>query len=117
MKQIYQYRYYGTRNPKNQPANLDRRGLIYGTAFTDNGHVPILQLGIQALPGTQFYLNNSIEPITIGSTGIYELDLSGQSEITSVQFDYTAIDMIDDKDRGAGNAYLLIDIVYDGKGE
>jgi hypothetical protein len=37
--------------------------------------MPIVQLGIQSVPGTKFYLNGSNNPIIIGNTGIYELDL------------------------------------------
>lgn len=32
------------------------------------------KLGIQAPPGTKFYINSSTSPIMIGRTGIYELD-------------------------------------------
>ena len=32
------------------------------------------KLGIQAPPGTKFYINSSASPIMIGRTGIYELD-------------------------------------------
>ena len=37
----------------------------------------VIQIGIQAKPNTQFYFNGYIENvISIGATGIYELDLT-----------------------------------------
>jgi hypothetical protein len=59
------------------------------------------------LPGTKFYLNNGTTPIIIGSTGIYELDLEGLSEITALSFDGTSIETINSNN----NAYLLIDVI------
>ena len=47
---------------------------------------PIVQLGLQADPGTQFILNNS-GTITMGAYGIYELDLKdGIGKIISEYF-------------------------------
>jgi hypothetical protein len=63
------------------------------------------------LPGTKFYLNDGKTPIIIGSTGIYEIDLEGLSEITRLSFDKTSISLID---KNAG-AYLIIDLIYDNK--
>jgi hypothetical protein len=34
----------------------------------------VSHLGIQGEPGVVFYLNNGIDPITIGATGIYEIN-------------------------------------------
>jgi predicted nucleic acid-binding Zn-ribbon protein len=52
------------------------------------------QIGIQTMPGVKFYLNNSIEPIIVGSTGIYELNVENLTEITALSFDTTSINMI-----------------------
>lgn len=104
-KQIMQFRYYAEQNGKNQPKNLSQPKLTSGSIFSN--YYPITQLGIQALPGTKFYLNNSTTPIIIGSTGIYELDLEGLSEINSLSFDATSISSINKND----NAYLIIDII------
>ena len=116
MKQIYQYRYYGndkTNSKYNQPANITAAKLISGTIFTEGSpsKLPIVQLGIQALPGTKFYLNNSADPIIIGSTGIYELNVDGQAYINSISFDSGSINMINSGD--ILNAYLLVDIIYE----
>ena len=75
--------------------------------------MPILQLGIQALPGTKFYLNGSNNPIIIGNTGIYELDLQGLTEISSLSFEANSISLIN----GNANAYLIVDMIYDEDGE
>ena len=115
---IKQFRYYNDTNNlgKNSPsvitidgADVDVSyahyvsGAVFGECF------PVLQLGIQSLPGTKFYLNNGNDPIIIGSTGIYELDLEGQTEITQIQMDGGSMKTINDND----SAYLIIDIIYD----
>lgn len=111
-KQIQQIRYYGDKNfEKNYPKGITYRTLASGSAF--NNFIPAIQLGIQALPGTKFYLNNAINPIIIGYTGIYELDLNGLSEITSISFDGKSLQAISNND----NAYLIVDLIYeDGEG-
>ena len=115
---IKQFRYYNDTNNlgKNSPsvitidgADVDVSyahyvsGAVFGECF------PVLQFGIQSLPGTKFYLNNGNDPIVIGSTGIYELDLEGQTEITQIQMDGGSMKTINDND----SAYLIIDIIYD----
>lgn len=121
---IKQYRYYADAvknstngNEKNQPREIADEsggyiptsynhyvsGLVFGDTF------PVLQLGVQALPGTKFYLNNALEPVMIGSTGIYELDLEGQTEITNITFDHDSMVLIRDNN----NAFLIVDIIYD----
>ena len=108
-KQIMQFRYYGENNIKNQPKGLNSAKLSRGSAFADC--LPITQLGIQTLPGTEFYLNNSVTPVLVGSTGIYELDLEGLSAITALHFDKVSLQAISSN----VNAYLIIDIIYDSK--
>ena len=115
---IKQFRYYHDTNNlgKNSPsvitidgADVDVSyahyvsGAVFGECF------PVLQFGIQSLPGTKFYLNNGNDPIITGSTGIYELDLEGQTEITQIQMDGGSMKTINDND----SAYLIIDIIYD----
>lgn len=104
-KQIMQFRYYSEESPQNQPKDINKGKLVKGSVFAN--YLPITQLGIQALPGTKFYLNNSITPILIGSTGIYELDLEGLSEITDLHFDASSIESINKNN----NAYLIIDVI------
>ena len=113
-KKVYQFRYYTDESSNNQPNddnNNLRTKLQNGTIF--DGYFPIIQLGIQALPGTKFYLNKAITPIVIGSTGIYELDLEGYAEITGLNFAQESLDLIDKNP----NAYLIIDIIYEDREE
>ena len=77
------------RADKNQPFDLTYAKLVDGSVFDTPSCYPIVQLGIQTLPGTKFYLNNSIEPIIVGYTGIYELDLDNQTEIFKLTFNNT----------------------------
>ena len=113
-KQVKQFRFY-SENTKflenNYPSNINHNNLITGNIFVD--YMPITQLGIQALPGTKFYLNNSDNPIIIGHTGIYEIELNGASEIIALRFDFKSIQAIENND----NAYLIIDMIYEGEGE
>ena len=104
---IMQFRYYGEKVSNNQPSNISASNLASGHIFS--GYLPITQLGIQTLPGTKFYLNNSIYPVVIGSTGIYELDLKGVTQITEIHFDKRSLNLINENN----NAYLIIDIIAD----
>ena len=113
-KKIKQFRYYAENdtntNPnytRNFPSSISYRNLVSGSIFATS--TPIVQLGIQALPGTRFYLNGNNNPIIIGNTGIYELDLQGQGEITALSFEATSIQAIRDNEY----AYLIVDIIYE----
>ena len=114
---VKQYRYYNDSPDSvthNQPEYLSDgvtatkyshfvSGEVFGTCY------PVLQLGIQALPGTKFYLNEATDPIIVGNTGIYELDLGGDTEISKIQFEARSMRLIRDNQ----NAYLIVDIIYD----
>lgn len=108
-KKIMQFRYYGdvAESNKNQPANISKQSLASGSIFSD--YLPIIQLGIQSVPGTKFYLNNGTTPIIIGSTGIYELDLDGVSSITQLSFDPSSLAALDTN----LNGHLIVDIICD----
>lgn len=110
MKRVKQFRYYevpSQTNQKNQPSNLNISQLTSGSIFEP--YQPIVQLGIQSLPGTKFYLNGSNNPVILGTTGIYELDLYGLAEITSIFFDGNSIDAI----AKTPSASLIVDIIYE----
>jgi hypothetical protein len=109
MKQIKQFRYYGSMSDRNYPTSLSYGELRVGNIFKNLGVVT--HLGIQAAPGTLFYLNNGTHPIRVGSTGIYELDLEGMGQISAIRFEKSTLDLIEDGTNG-----LLIDIVYEGAG-
>lgn len=106
-RRIGQIRYFGEKNPQNYPSNINMLRLRTGTAFTQV--YPIIQLGIQTLPGTKVYVNNHTTPVIIGATGIYELDVDGLSNITDIQFDDASLKTIANND----NAYVIIDYVYE----
>ena len=108
-KHIMQFRYYNDeQGNNNQPEDLNAESLNKGTIFAK--YLPFTQLGIQALPGTRFFLNDNIEgPVIIGSTGIYELELEGISKISSLKFDSKSLKLIADNP----NAFLIIDVLYE----
>ena len=109
-KNIMQFRYYGDNQNQNYPltpTKISRANLSSGNIFSN--YYPITQLGIQALPGTKFYLNNGLTPIIIGATGIYELDLEGLTQINQIKFDPKSLALIDPN---TNHAYLIVDIVY-----
>lgn len=122
-KKITQLRFFGDSNgylntsdrsviyhqmDENQPNSLSSLDLSSGDAFVD--FTPIVQLGIQALPGTKFNLNANLDPIVIGVSGMYELDLTNSSAVlTSLTFEKDSLDQIDKNPDG----YLIVDIVYE----
>lgn len=114
-KRIMQFRYYSDKDDKknNQPLGVTKKdfsGVSNGYTIFDD-YKTITQLGIQALPGTRFYLNNNSEgPIVIGSTGIYELELEGISSIEALRFETKSLNEIESNP----NVGLIIDIVYEG---
>ena len=107
-KHVMQFRYYEYNHTNNLPVELNAGQLVNGTVFAK--YLPFTQLGIQALPGTRFYLNDNIEgPVIVGSTGIYELELEGISKISSLKFDSKSLKLIADNP----NAFLIIDVIYE----
>ena len=84
---------------------ITRDGLITGSAFTD--YFPLSQLGVRALPGTKFYVNGTNNPVIIGFTGMFELDLSNGGSISSLAFDGQSLLEIERND----SAYLVIDML------
>lgn len=105
-KHVQQFRYYSEDNPNNTP-NTTIATLQSGSVFKDT--TPILQLGIQSLPGTQFIINSSRDPIIIGSTGIYEIDFSDEIRIDTLSFTTASLYKIGNLD----NACLIVDIIYE----
>ena len=107
-KKIIQFRYFGENNSKNYPATINASNLASGTVF--DGYMPIIKLGIQALPGFKFRLNANLDNIIVGGIGMYELDLTNSSGyITSINCNDVSLDLINkEKD-----AYLIIDLMYE----
>lgn len=134
-KRVTQIRFYGNGDERNWPKSLTGQMLINGKAFAN--YSPIIQLGIQSSAisyedGTsyppRFYINGST-PIQIGSTGIYELDLTGLAVISSLKFDKDFIDQISAYNKHVANveagqpvpvdkyvdakARVFVDLVYE----
>lgn len=108
---VVQYRYYGEGNENNYPKDASATSFVNGSAFL---HMPILQLGIQTLPGVKIHINSQTStPVIIGATGIYELDLSNNVEINSLYIDAFSMENI----QSNPNSYLIIDTVYESEGE
>ena len=88
-KYLMQFRYYGNSSDgKNYPSSITKNSLISGSYFISYkpNATSIASLGIQTLPGVKFYLNNSqVDPIIIGPSGIYELGIDENYEITGLQ--------------------------------
>ena len=108
VRKIQQIRYY----PKgigSFPDGLTASSLINGNAFAS--YKPIVQLGIQTMPGVKFYLNGGTNEIIVGSTGIYELNVEDSASLTMLSFNANSLKMIDE----SGTGYLIVDILYDSQ--
>lgn len=113
-RKVKQFRYYSTDHPQNQGSNtskINRSNLRSGAIFSN--HYPIVQLGIQTLPGVKFYLNKATTPIVIGYTGIYDLELDGVTQITHLCFAEDSLQMLESN----ADSYLIIDIIHEGEGD
>lgn len=109
---ITQFRYYAEDNENNYP--LENSWASYCTQETFKKYSPITQLGIQALPGTRFYINSGITPIIIGSTGVFELNVTNTAaSITGLRIDQASMETI----KNLPNGYLIIDLVYGEQGD
>lgn len=115
MKYIKQFRYYGDNDSRNYPYFANYYGTLVGGNILHN-YGAVSHLGVQGMPGTKFYLNNSPFPITIGRTGIYELDLEGMGQITAIRFDRDSVEMYRNPSSPADEVRLLVDIIYEGAG-
>ena len=109
MKKIMQFRYDSPTSQENYP-KYENYNLVLANENIFNNYKSITQIGIQAPPGVKFYLNKSSNPITIGKTGIYELDLTGMGFISAIRFSSPELATFIDADN---TARLLIDIIYE----
>lgn len=107
-KYVNQIRYYGDGNVKNSASNITLQTLQSGSAFHNT--FPIVQLGVQTLPGMKIYINNHTNPVIVGQTGIYELNVDGISYITDLRFDGSTLKIINDNQK---NTYLIVDYLYE----
>lgn len=105
-KKLKQFRWYKDDDSKNFPSDGTKEGYATGSVFA--GVYPIAQLGIQALPGTEFYLNGSVKPIIIGASGIYDLDVKNGARVTGLSFSNQALTRIGENP----TSYLIVDVLY-----
>ena len=107
---IKQFRYYGDDHPDNYPTGLKAGHLINGKAFSNV--TPIIQLGIQYAKEApiRFYINESTNPILSHPYGLFELDLTGRSQVLSLKFDER--DLKDEWVKAKNP--IIIDVVYVG---
>lgn len=107
-KKVKQYTYY---NPNLRGSN-DTSPSDFIAGIGEGG---ISQLGIQTLPGTKILINtgnsttNETSYITVGQTGIFELDVTNLTPITSVQVLPSSMKNIITNPVG----YIIIDTVYE----
>lgn len=111
MRKVEQVRFYTQDDKRNQPVGIKMNRLVSGSIFS--GKYPIVQLGIQTLPGVKFYLNNSTSPIIIGYTGIYDIELNGLTEINHLCFDAESMNLIN----ANRDSYLIVDFIYEAQEE
>lgn len=108
-KKVKQYTYY---NPNLRDSN-DTSPSQFISGIKPGGGIS--QLGIQTLPGTKILINtgennsNETSYITIGQTGIFELDVTNLTPITSVQVLPSSMKNIITNPVG----YIIIDTVYE----
>lgn len=118
---VKQFRWYGSAagdypEGRNYPPGITKANVQSGSIFFRNNPGVITMLGIQAPPGTAFYLNNADKPVIIGSIGNYQLDLEGVGEITSIRFDKDSLQSIEDNSdiRVYGTAdHIIVDAIYE----
>lgn len=91
-------------------SNTTAEDMISGRAF--GSYTAIFQLGIQAPPGTIFYINGSNSQLLVGASGVFELDLLNKASISSLRFDATSIDFVQEND----SSLIIVDILYAGEG-
>lgn len=113
-KILKQFRYYGENNPKNYPKSttgssqdeISAESLENGSIFGTNS---ILRLGVQGLPGTKFYLNNSLQPMILDASGIFSLEIKNGARINTIHFSKDSVSQIDNIKNDF--VYLIVDIL------
>lgn len=110
MKKIKQFVYYGENDPRNNPNTDDWTHNL----FFNEGLVS--QLGIQGSPGVLFCLNHSSDnnAISIGATGVYELDLEGLGHITGLRFLKSTLDENYSSKRVDTQRKIIVDFICEG---
>lgn len=107
MQKFQQIIYCNENSDQNFPTGISKDDLVSGRIFQGR---TFSQLGIQAPPGTKFYVNSGANPVIIGYTGLFQIDLTTGCSITDLRFDRNSINFIESND----GLYLIIDMAYEG---
>ena len=84
-KKIMQFRYYGTKNKNNFPANIKAGDFSTEDFFKD--YYPIHYIKIQGPTNSiKFWINFNSNSVMLGPSGVYELDLQNFSTIEDLKF-------------------------------
>lgn len=106
MKKIMQLRYRGV-GKDNLPSDEKDWKFNLLSKYGNVSH-----LGIQGEPGVVFYLNSGHNPIQLGNTGIYEIDLEGLGYITKLYFDMETLHRLYPETNENDKHLLIVDFVY-----
>ena len=103
----------------NTVSNEIKQSWANGNAFKYNNNIsvfPAYRIRIQTIPGVQFNINDSLDWVTIGYDGVYELDLGSQPLITGLKFSNNSLEnVIAAMDRtGATKEGILLEIFFEG---
>ena len=105
-KKIMQFRYYGTKNKNNFPANI-KAGDFSTEDFFKN-YYPIHYIRIQGPNSTKFWINFNSNSIMLGPSGVYELDLQNFSTIEDLKIEDLKFNSISN----TISEPLIIDLIY-----
>ena len=117
-KVLKQYRYFGESSSLNSPSGaagsaITQQGLKSGKIFFNSEDlISIASLEIETWPGIQFYLNDSVDPIIVGASGVFELSLADNFELNALRFKKESVDLLMDS---SNDAYLIVNVVYNTK--
>lgn len=99
-----QYVYYNASSANN--VGINSNFVNTGVLQFNNA---IQHIGVQALPGTKFYLGNREYPVIVGFLGFVEIDLTSLgASYSSIEFDMNSINLINNND----SAVLIVDTTY-----
>ena len=100
-KKIMQFRYYGTKNKNNFPANI--KAVDISTEDFFKNYYPIHYIKIQGPNSIKFQINSNLNSVMLGPSGIYELDLQNFSTIEDLKFSSISSTISEP---------LIIDLIY-----
>lgn len=104
---LYSFAQIRYNNNDTDMSNTTDENMISGAAFTAYG--TIYQLGIQAPPGTIFYIDGDNQ-MMVGNSGIFELDLMNKAYISDLRFSEKSINFVKENK----SSFIIVDIVYGG---